>query len=158
MTHLASDTGDDTMARKPYHAATPKGFTQGAPAEAIRAEFGRVLQAKMVSKGWNQSALAKEASRHMPGKEFHRDNISHYVRGLTLPGPVRLAALAKALGCKPVDLLPVKSSETIDAKAPPLDARWLGDGTVWLRVNQAVQQDVALKILGLLGAETTVKK
>lgn len=146
-----TDMGD-TMARrgKPYHAAVPRGFTAGAPAEAVKAEFGRVLQKRMVDKNWNQSDLAREAAKHMKDKKFQRDNISQYVRGLTLPGPVRLAALAKALGCKPADLLPVRSTETIDAKSPPLDARDLGDGTVWLRVNQAVPQSIALQIMQLL--------
>jgi transcriptional regulator with XRE-family HTH domain len=146
-----ADIGHDmARKRKSYHAALPRGFTAGAPVEAIKAEFGRVLQKRMVDKNWNQSDMAREAARFMPDKTFQRDNISQYVRGLSLPGPVRLNALARALGCKPTDLLPVRSSETIDAVAPPLDARDLGDGTVWLRVNQAVPQSIALQIMQLL--------
>lgn len=163
MTLSMTDTTGDGMARKkrsgrgasksqrmPYHAGPPSGFHAGAPADAIKSEFGRVLQAKLVEKNWNQSDLAREAAKHMPSKEFQRDNVSQYVRGLSLPGTVRLNAMAKALGCKPADLLPVRATENIDSKAPPLDARWLGDGNVWLRVNQAVPESIALSVLGLL--------
>lgn len=136
--------------RRPFHAGPPTGFHAGAPAEAIKAEFGRTLQKRLVDKNWNQSDLAREAAKHMPDKEFSRDNISQYVRGLTLPGTMRLNALSKALGCKSTDLLPVRSTETVDSKAPPLDMRSLGDGTVWLRVNQAVPQGVAMQIMNLL--------
>lgn len=147
------DTGEHMARRGPYHAAPPKGFVKGAPAEAIKAEFGRVLQKKMVEKVWNQSDLAREAAKHMPNKQLHRDNISQYVRGLTLPGPTRLKALAKALGCQPQDLLPIRTTETIDQKAPPLDVRSLGDGRSWLRVNQAVSDKTALKIMQLLNED-----
>lgn len=153
MTQAFPDTGDKMAIRKPYHASPPKGFVAGAPAEAIKAEFGRALQKRITDKNWNQSDMAREAAKFMPNKKFPRDNISQYIRGLTLPGPVRLKALARALNCKPEELLPVRSTETIDAKSPPLDARWLGDGNVWLRVNQAVPEAVALDVLKLLRAD-----
>lgn len=152
MTHDIPDTGE-AMARKPYYTGAPRGFVSGAPVEMIKAEFGRVLQKRMADKGWNQSELARAAAKFMPNKKFERDNVSHYIRGFTLPGVVRLRALAKALGCETTDLLPVRSTEHIDAKSPPLDIRDLGDGTSWLRVNQAVPNKIAYRVMKLLVGE-----
>lgn len=152
MPNLTDVTGDN-MARRPYHPGPPTGFVTGAPKEAIMAEFGRRLNELLVQRSWNQSDLARHAAKHMPDKKFHRDNISQYVRGLALPGPVRLKALANAFGMKPEDLLPTRGQGIADERSPPLEVRFLPDGLAWLRINQAVPQDIAMKILGLLGQQ-----
>lgn len=122
-----------------------------APKDAITIEFARRLQAEMIRCGFNQSDLARQATLHMPeGKPINRDTISLYINAKNLPGPERLTAIAKALGVEKQDLLP---SRGITAKAnitPPVDVREIGDGRVWLRVNQAVDWPVALKILEML--------
>ncbi len=149
-----TDLGDTMARKKPYYAKPPQGFVAGAPAVQIKAEFARVLQKKMMEKNWNQSDVAREAAKHMPDGTFLRDNVSQYVRGLSLPGTARLSALAKAFRCKPEDLLPVRSTETIDQQAPPLDMRALPEnGMVFLRINQVVRQNIALKIIALLTTE-----
>lgn len=121
----------------------------GAPREAVTAAFASRLQKAILAKGWTQSQLAREAQKHIVSGEIRRDNISHYIRGIALPRPDKLEAMARALGVKPEDLLPRGAPSAAD-KAPSLDARDLGDGNAWLRVNQAVSWDVAVQILKML--------
>lgn len=110
----------------------------------------------MRKKGWNQSELARQADKHMPaGKQFGRDSVSNYVRGHNFPTPINLEALCKALDTKPEDLIPAQMFLRAKEDMPPLDVRGLGDGSAWLRVNQRVTMDVALKILELLNKKDT---
>jgi len=105
----------------------------------------------MAKKGWNQSELAREASKFMPeGKKIHRDTISVYINTKSMPGRERLEAIAKALGVEAVELLPNKVRPMSRNIQPPIEARDLGDGNVWLRINQSVSWGVALKILELV--------
>jgi transcriptional regulator with XRE-family HTH domain len=112
-------------------------------------EFGRRLQKALNAKGWNQSELARRMAPLLPRTSIARDNISKYVRGKVLPQPLVLEAMATVLGVQPSDLLPARRTN-IPAANPPLDARDLGDGNVWLRVNRAVSWDVALQVMKLL--------
>ncbi len=122
-----------------------------APKDAVKVEFARRLQAAMVQKGWRQSELARRAEAFLPkGKKFGRDSISLYIRGKTLPGPVFLEALCKALGKEPDELLPTRGMPAAGEANPPLDVKDMNDGNVWLRVNQAVPWDIALEIMRLL--------
>ncbi len=149
-----TDMGD-AMPRKrgsrPYINRPPQGLPAGAPTDAALAEFAAKLQHLMVAKNWSQSDLARAAAKFMPDKRFHRDNISQYVRGLSFPYPVRLNALAKALGVDAQELRPSAGVPSASDKAPPLDFRSIGDGLVYLRINQAVKFDVAMQIVALLG-------
>src|SRR3546814_14019081 len=45
-----------------------------------------------------------------------RDSVSHYVRGINLPTPAHLWALATALGCEPYDLVPSMGMPSVDDK------------------------------------------
>lgn len=107
----------------------------------------------MVKKGWTQSELARRASDHHPGKEIGRDSISVYMRGRALPSPAVLGALASALGVEPSDLLPSRGVPTAAQSSPKLDARDIGDGYVWLRINQQVTWAIALEVMKLLQTE-----
>lgn len=149
------DRGEPMPKRRPFINPPPRALPPNAPYDAALAEFGRRIQALMVKKNMNQSDLARAAAKFMPNKKFNRDNISVYVRGKSFPGPVRLAAVAKALGVAPTDLMPEHGIPSVDEKAPPLDIRAIGDGNVWLRINQATSMDVAMKIMALLGQEHT---
>lgn len=121
----------------------------GVPRDQIKIDFAKRLQRAMVDKGWNQSELARRASGYLPkGEMVGRDNVSHYIRAVSLPRSAQLGALAKALGLKPADLLPTIPTAT--AKAPPFDMRQLEDGNVWLRINQAVSFDQALRVMQIL--------
>lgn len=107
----------------------------------------------MVDRGWHQSELARRAATHMPNRKFGRDNISKYLAGVTLPSPLHLNAMAKALGMPPEELLPTKNGRLLAGnmdETSRLDLRTVDDKTVWLRLNQALPLDVALKIMGLI--------
>src|SRR5690349_8661860 len=131
-----TDMGDFAMPRKrgsrPYVNRPPRELPAGVPTDAALAEFANKLQKLLVDKDWNQSDLARAAAKFMPDRKFHRDNISNYIRGQSFPYPVRLKAIAKALGVDPSDLRPAGLPSASD-KAPPLDIRALGDGNVFLR-------------------------
>jgi len=135
-----------------FHNAAPDGKNmKGAPREAIRREFGKRLQAAMLDKGWNQSELARHSG-------FGRDNISAYIRGVSIPGPIHLHAMANALNVKSDDLLPNKGMPSVDTVVPALDVAEIGEGMAWLRVNQAVDWDAALKIMALLKSADVVER
>lgn len=127
-----------------------------APRDAVKMEFARRLQRAIVEKGWTQSELARRASKFMP-KEFGnkeeggmiRDNISKYIRAKALPSSIHLNALAKALGTKSEELLPSRGVDS-NTDAIAFDMRDIGEGKVWLRINQSVPMTVAIKIATLL--------
>lgn len=116
----------------------------------IAEDFGRRLQRHLLRKGWNQSDLARQASLHMPGnKKVGRDSVSHYVRGMNVPGPGVLAALAKALGVEPNELLPNMPTLKEDRETP-LDATDAGNGKANLRVNMVVDWPIASQVIQIL--------
>ena len=135
-----------------YHndEAPAHALPAGAPRDAVLRDFGQRLQSLITEKGWNQSELARRAADHMPDGKFGRDNVSNYVRGLVLPGPAHLHAMAKALGVKQPDLLPARGVPSVDAKMPEFEMRDVGAGKAWLRINQQVDFGVALEIARLL--------
>src|SRR3546814_7487960 len=78
----------------------------------------------MIMNSWNQSDLARQASVFLSEKagkrkNMGRDSVSHYVRGINLPTPAHLWALAKALGCEPYDLVPSMGMPSVDDKRQP---------------------------------------
>lgn len=145
------DTEEANMARRRFINPPPAGG-EGGNIVHLKNEFAKRLQHLMTEKGWNQSDTARAAAKFMPDKKFNRDNISLYVRGSQLPGPVRLKALCKALGVEQDKLIPAGAVATVDEGSPPLALRPLGNGQDWLQVNQAVPHDVAMKIMVLLGS------
>jgi transcriptional regulator with XRE-family HTH domain len=137
------------MVKRPTIHLDPTDLPAGAPTDAVKMDFARRLQRAMVAKGWNQSELARRAAKFAPEERFIRDNVSKYMRGKVLPGPVHLSALCKALGMKPDDLLPTRGlSGSTDAV--PFSVTDAGDGQMWLRINMAVSWDVAMKVQQLL--------
>ena len=93
------------MARHAYrNSPSNTDVPKGAPIDQVKIDFANRLQKAMVAKGYNQSELARRTADYMPEdpetgkrKRFGRDNISTYIRGLALPQPATLAALAKAV-------------------------------------------------------------
>lgn len=124
-----------------------------APRDALKTEFARRLQAKMMEKSMRQSDLMRAMNVHLPkANHISRDSISKYLRAMNLPGAIYLQALAKALGCKQDDLMPAAGlPQTGDSLA--FDMRQTVDGNVWLRINQAVPWGDALKIAAILKGE-----
>lgn len=140
------------MIRKVYHnLGAPAALPPDAPQDAVKGEFARRLQERLIAKGMRQSDLARATALHMPkDTKFGRDSVSIYIRGKSLPGPTSLAAMAKALDCKPEDLMPSRGLPSANEASPSLDAKELADGNVWLRVNQAVPWDVAISVMSAL--------
>ena len=128
-------------------------------AQSIKNEFARRLEARRIELGWNQSELARRASEHLPkpakgqkqGHSIGRDQISHYSRGVSLPRPEILRALALALRCEPSDLKPA----AVPSRAGPVPFRMttIETGRVQLTVNRVVSMDTAMKIAQLLNDE-----
>jgi transcriptional regulator with XRE-family HTH domain len=139
------------MPRNMYLNPPPaETVSPGSPRDTVRVEFARRLQAAMLEKGWNQSELARQASLFVHGGRFGRDNISMYVRGLSLPTPAHLNAVAKALGKSPDDLLPTRGVQSARNVNPPLEMRQAGEDRVWISINQVVDFQTALKLLQVL--------
>lgn len=124
--------------------------TPGAPPSAVRLEFARRLQRALNEKGWTQAELARRMAPLLKESRIGRDNISKYVRGKVLPLPPALEAMAKVLQVDGRELLPTRGTSATAEEHAPLDVRDIGEGRVWLRVNQAVDWNIALQILGLL--------
>lgn len=125
-----------------------------APRDAVAVEFARRLQQLMDKKGYNQSDLARAATKFMPeGKVIGRDTISLYMNARNLPRSERLDAICQALGVEKKDLLPTRGITASAKITPPLDVREMDNGTVWLRVNQAVTWPVAIKVMELIKGE-----
>jgi transcriptional regulator with XRE-family HTH domain len=115
----------------------------------VRAAFARRLLNARVKKGLNQSELARAAAIH--SGTFGRDSISKYEKGLHLPTPIQLDALAKALNVPPSELLPQNPgiAEVMEPGMRPA-FRTIDDDTMWLRVNQAVPRELGMKIIAML--------
>jgi transcriptional regulator with XRE-family HTH domain len=135
--------------------------TRDPSEQSVYAEFGRRLQARMIELGWNQSELARRASACLPkaapgqkqGKEFIRDRVSHYVRGVRMPRPEGLAALAKALGVQPADLVPAGGVPYAGKAPAAFEMKTESPGRVMLRVNRAMSTRTATKISALIAEE-----
>lgn len=136
----------------------PDGHDDGT-AQAIKNEFARRLESRRIELGWNQSELARRASEWLPkpakgqkqGHRVGRDQISHYSRGVSLPRPEILKALATALRCEPKDLMPAGVPSTTAPAAFRMTS--VDGGRVQLTINRVVSLGTATKIVGLLGEE-----
>jgi transcriptional regulator with XRE-family HTH domain len=123
----------------------------GAPPAAIRMDFARRLQNALNDKGWTQSELARRMAPLMKESRIGRDNISKYVRGKVLPLPPALEVMAKVLGKQSKDLLPARGTQAVSNENAPYDMRAMEGGErVWLRINQALDMDIALEIMALI--------
>lgn len=140
------------MVKRNFHNTKPPAdLPANAPKDAVKIEFARRLQVAMIAKGLQQSDLARNAQLQLPkGKRFGRDSISLYIRAKSLPGPLHLKALSAALGMKQDDLLPTRGIPYAGEHSPSFDARDLGDGNTWLRINQGVPWPVALQVMQLI--------
>lgn len=127
------------------------------------AEFGTRLQTRIVELGWNQSELSRRATEYLPkpakgqiqGHTLGRDRISSYIRGKYLPRPEGLEAIAKALKCKPADLLPPEKVPSVTEHGDSFiqDFKMLPDGRYSVHLNRVVSQRTALAIMTLLTEE-----
>lgn len=130
----------------------PEALSPGVPRDAVMRDFAKRLSQLLVAKGWNQSDLARALTIEM-GKNFGKDNVSNYVRGVSLPTGPRLLAMAKVLNVTPEDLVIPAGRPSADSRNPKLDVRFLDDQYAWLKVNRRVSRDLARKIVNLLEDE-----
>lgn len=148
------------MARRPrgsavYNPEPDNNIDPNTAREGALVEFASRLQRAMVEKGWNQSEFAREASKHLPpGATLGRDSMSQYIRGISFPSPVNLKAIAEAIGAKPADLLPTRGVKSAADTMAPVSVRDVGGENAWLRINQQVPWDKAVKILAILKEDT----
>lgn len=134
--------------------------------QAVYAEFARRLQAAMQQKGWNQSELARACDKLLPkptkgqiqNLTFGRDTISHYVRGVAMPRPERLAVIARALGVEQEDLIPPLGVPSAGGDRPAFQMQSQGDGRVFLSLNRTMTMALAMKITQMLNEEDGTKK
>jgi len=135
-THMLGDSPSDTT-------LVPKHLT--------KQQFGKRVYRLMLEKGWTQSELARQAG-------LPRDAISVYVRGRSLPTPVSLQALAKALDVNEAELLPNHVESAIDEDNPSFEMKASAGapGVVWLRVNRLVTMATAIKIADMLEGDRAV--
>ena len=141
-----------------YHAdpTSPADYdpSVGYPPAHLRAELGRRIQSRMQAKGWTQSELARQS-------EMGRDSVSSYVRGRSMPGPLHLSRIAKALDCTTEDLLPGLTAATsarpgsAGDDALPLEIRQVAGVQVWLRLARPVTMSQATRIMEILGEGPT---
>lgn len=139
------------MAHKSRQAMPPvmePVTTQITPKALTRQEFGRRLHQRMLEKEWNQSDLARASG-------LGRDSISTYVNGKTFPTPLALSKMAKALVCKPEDLLPNAMMQAMDDEHPAVELKQAvgHPGKAWLRVNRSMSFGTAAKIIALIDDE-----
>lgn len=139
--------------RRLYHNKAPDEPSPGSPKDVSKLQFARKLQHLAAEKGWNQSEIARQAALHMASGVFARDNVSNYIRGIVTPSNVHLRALADAFGVTTDDLLKNAPGAERNMLNPPFEFRDMGDGLVWLKVNQAVDFQTAMAIAKLVKGE-----
>lgn len=109
----------------------------------------------MQNKGWSQSQLAQEAFGCQ--KDYRgivvpkkRDQVSAYINGKRLPSEQNLKALCKALGLKPVDLIPAQGKALIDRNKPPFQTVTETDGRIRIRLDEAYDRKQAAKLIACI--------
>ena len=119
-----------------------------APRHLSKQQFAKRLYRLMLSKGWNQSELARRAG-------LPRDSVSTYVRGKVMPTPQSAQALAQALGVTPEEIMPNHVQGAIDEDEPSLEMKVSVNSPrhAWLRVNRLVSLATAARVIDLIESE-----
>lgn len=141
------------MPRHSYNFGAPSDNPVVNEPDDIKREFARRLQSARIDKGFNQSELARAAAKHMSDRKFGRDLIGPYERALKLPSPAHLSAMARALGKTPEWLMPFRGVPGSTKNALiSADMKDVGDGDAWIRINEKVPFETALKIMEMVHA------
>lgn len=147
------------MPRRRHYPAPDAVKASGASPfshENLKEEVARRINALLDAKGWNQSELSRRASVLAPkGVQIERSRIHTICSGKHLPNQVALSAIAKAFGVKTTDLIPEDKVVWDGAVTPPISMSTQPDGKTRLKIDMAVDMGTAIKVLGLLGTETT---
>lgn len=119
-----------------------------APKHLTKQAFAKRLYNLMMSKGWNQSELARRAG-------LPRDSVSTYIRAKVMPTPLSVQNLAAALGVTPEDLMPNHVESAIEEDTPSLEMKVSvnAPSKAWLRVNRLVSLATAARVIDLIESE-----
>lgn len=144
----------------PRFNAKPSGVGDDSsltPEFLSRQEFARRLQAAMLRRGMNQAALARRAFGTLTDKRGYevpkgKDSLSGYLSGKRLPGPTKLAMLARALDMEPEELLPNALAAAADKEHLSFSMRELAGhpGNVWVTLDRLLPTTVAVKIAAMI--------
>lgn len=117
--------------------------------ESARVEFSKRLNYQM---GLSRYTVAAELGRVT---DISRDRISKYLRGVSIPRPEKLQALADVLNCTTEDLLPGGYRvDTVSARPGFMLSGLAGmPGHTHLVVNMTVPTAKALKIATMLSVK-----
>lgn len=146
---------EQQMARRVTIHKSPGDVPAGAPGDAVAVDFAQKLQARMAARGWNQKDLAERATTQLPegAPVVSPSNISKYVNAREMPTPVKMLAIATALGVKPEDLVNTDAVNAVGRSAAKVSITDIGDGRVWVKLNQSFSMANALKIMAVLEDE-----
>ena len=116
--------------------------------------FSRTLYSLIQQHGWSAADLARRSS-------MSRDNISRYLRGVSLPDDKRLGALARTLNVDPAELVPGSTLSSANGRSRNVGESFriepgTAAGLVWLRVNKQVPPSIAARIMEILAEEPTL--
>lgn len=126
------------------------------PKYMTKQEFARRIYRLMLKKGWSQSQLAREASKG-GDPQVTRDDVSRYIRGVSLPIEGKLLKLAKVFGVDATDILPNYTATAMDREHPAFEMKVspANAGVAWLRVNRLVKTSTATAIAAMLEKDET---
>lgn len=133
---------------------TPDIRSDVEPSHLIRQEFATRLYNLMIEKKWTQAELGRRAGIDS------RDSISTYINGRSLPSPLNLEKLAKALETTPEELLPQRVEQAIAADHPSIEVRVsTTDPTkAWLQINRLVSLKTANKVFTIISEDDEAAK
>lgn len=119
--------------------------------EPTRRLFAQRLHDLMTARGLNQAALSRRA-------DIGRDSISKYLRATYLPNKASLRKLCDALGVKPNELVP-NALPGVHTEAAPAEFEIRSvNGNTWLRIDQEVTMEQALRIMEILNPPATTEE
>lgn len=118
--------------------------------EEAKRKFGRRLHAQLKIKGWSQSDLSRYVSESCKEKPLSRQNVSFYVRGVSLPGIVHLEAIARVFGLSPNVLLPSRGQRQILREKKSVRIIQLDNGRAWLQIEHETSWNTAVRVIKLL--------
>lgn len=124
-----------------------------APKHLTKQEFGKRLYNLMVTRGWHQSELARQAG-------LPRDSVSVYIRGRSLPEPENLKRLAAALKVAPEELLSNHTESAIEEDAPAFEVKASPNApdVAWVRVNRLLTMKSIMQIMQIMEADDAVER
>lgn len=136
------------VAKQRTHIADGLSGKALAPKHLTKQDFAKRLYRLMLSRGWNQSELARRA-------DLPRDSVSTYIRAKVMPTPQSAQRLAAALGVTPEELLPNFVESAIEEDTPSLEMKVSvnAPSKAWLRVNRLVSLATAARVIDLIEAE-----